>query len=181
MIMRLVLASAMVLALVCSAARAQESAGIPEAIIQELDGLVGTWEVEGNIGDISVKGQRIIRWVRSEDGRKICLMTRVTDMRGDNSVSGVSLIGWNAVENRIEDRGFGANGEHATLSWTVESPGKWNGDWKFIEGGVEMKSTAVLIKKSPREYLVEGTIESGVAFRQVLRKVADAKKRGAKQ
>jgi len=99
---------------------------------------------------------------------------------GDKTRSGVTLIGWNAAQNRIEDRGFDANGGSGMLLWTVGSTGEWKGDLTFVADGKELKSTAVLIKKGPREIVTEGTTATGEASRYVFRKVADAKK-GKKQ
>jgi hypothetical protein len=180
MIMRIATASIMALALFCATAWGQETSGIPEDIIKALDGLVGTWEIEGKIGDATETGQFTCRWAKSDDGRKCCLTGRFSYKKGDKTRSGVTLIGWNAVHNCIEDRGFDANGGNGRLLWTVESPDKWQGDLTFVEDGKELKSTAVLIKKGPQEIVTEGTTATGEASRYVFRKVADAKK-GKKQ
>jgi hypothetical protein len=174
--MRIATASIMALALLCGTAWGQEKPGIPEDIIKELDGLVGTWEVEGKIGDVTETGQFTCRWANSDDGKKCCLTGRFSYKTGDKSRSGVTLIGWNAVCNCIEDRGFDVNGGNGRLLWTVESPNQWQGDLTFVEDGKELKSTAVLIRKGPQEIVTEGTTATGEASRYVFRKVADAKK-----
>ena len=53
-------------------AAAQEAA-VPDEIIKELDGLVGTWESEGKVGGEEQTGGFTCRWARSEDKRKVCL------------------------------------------------------------------------------------------------------------
>lgn len=174
--MRIAIAAIMGLALLGATTWGQETSGVPDTIINELETLVGTWEVEGKIGEITETGQFTCRWARSDDGKKYCLRGRFSYKKGDKTRSGVTLIGWNAANNRIEDRGFDVNGGSGMLLWTVESPGKWKGDLIFVEDGKELKSTAVLIKKGPQEIVTEGTTATGETARYVFRKLADAKK-----
>ena len=47
----------MAVAFLGNVAFGQEAAGIPDEIIKELDGLVGTWTVEGKIGDKEQTGE----------------------------------------------------------------------------------------------------------------------------
>ena len=61
----------------------QETAGIPDEIIKELDALVGTWKVEGKIGDKEQTGKFTCRWGRTEDKKKVCLVGRFSYKTGE--------------------------------------------------------------------------------------------------
>jgi hypothetical protein len=180
MIMRNAMSAITVLTLLGATAWGQESSGIPDNIIKELDFFVGTWESEGKIGDVTETGRFTCRWARTDDGKQCCLIGRFSYKRGDKTRSGVTLLGWNAAKKCIEDRGFDGNGGNGRLLWTVESPDTWKGEMTFVEDGKEVTSSGVLIKKGPREIVMETTSETGEASRFVFRKVADAKK-GKKQ
>jgi hypothetical protein len=175
MIMKVATSSSILaLAVSCAAACAQEAPGIPDNIIKALDGLVGRWEVEGKAGNVTETGQFTCLWAQTDEGKRCCLIGRFAYKRGGKTRSGVTMIGWNAVKNCIEDRGFDANGGNARLFWTVTSPDQWQGDLTFVEDGNEVKSTGVLTRKGPREIVVETTTETGEASRFVFRKVADS-------
>ena len=152
-------------------------AGIPKDIIKELDNLVGTWEVEGKIGDLTQTGSFTCRWARSENKKKVCLIGRFSYKTGDKVRSGVTLLGWNAAKECIEDRGFDANGGNTTLRWTIKSSTMWQGDMITFEDGKEVKSEVVLVKKGPSEIVMESESEAGDVARFVFRKVKDEGKR----
>jgi hypothetical protein len=160
---------------------AQEAAGIPEEITQELNGLVGTWKSEGKVGGKEQTGEFTCRWARTEDGKKVCLTGRFSYKTGDEVRSGVTLIGWNAAKKCIEDRGFDANGGNSVLYWTVKSPTQWDGEIVRVEDGQEVKLKAVLVKKRPSEIVMESESETGEASRWVFRKVKGARKKKARK
>ena len=113
----------MAVAFLGNAVFGQEAAGIPDEIIKELDGLVGTWTVEGQD-----RRQGADRRVHLPVGyelrtrRRCCLRGRVTYTTTEMTRAWRHLLGWNAAKNCIEDRGFDANGGNARLLWTVKSP-----------------------------------------------------------
>jgi hypothetical protein len=160
---------------------AQEAAGIPDDIIQELRGLVGTWKSEGKVGDKEQTGEFTCRWARTEGGERVCLIGRFSYKTGDEVRSGVTLIGWNAARKCIEDRGFDANGGNGVLYWTVKSPTQWDGEVVRVADGQTVKSKAVLVKKGPSEIVMESESETGEASRWVFRKVKGARKKKAKE
>jgi hypothetical protein len=161
-------------------AAAQEAA-IPDEIIKQLDGLVGTWKVEGKVGDEQQKGGFTLRWARTDDNKKVCLIGRGSYEAGGVTRSSVSLIGWNAAKKCIEDRGFDANGGNGVLYWKVKSPTQWDGVVVMVEDGQEVESKAVLVKKGPSEIVMESESQTGEASRWVFRKVKGARKKKAKQ
>jgi hypothetical protein len=160
---------------------AAQDASIPDEIIQELDGLVGTWKSEGMLGGEEQTGGFTCRWARSEGKKKVCLIGRFSYKTGDAVRSGVTLIGWNAAKKCIEDRGFDALGGNATLLWSIQSPTLWKGDVTIVEGGETMKAKADLVKKGPSEMIYEAEIDNGETARVVFRKVQGARKKQAKQ
>ena len=169
-------------ALLCGTSRAQDPTGIPDNINKELNAFVGTWEVEGKIGNTIQTGGFTFRWARGGDGKKCCLIGRGSYKIGETKTqSTVSLLGWNAVEKCIEDRGFDANGGNARLLWTVVKPGHWEGKISVVDDGAEVKSTGVLIWKSPTEIVSEGKLENGDSVRFVFRKIKNTPKRRAKK
>jgi hypothetical protein len=159
----------------------QDTAGIPDEIVKELDGLVGTWKTEGKIGDKEQTGEFTCRWERTEEKKKVCLRGRFSYKTGNDTRSGVTLLGWNAAKNCIEDRGFDANGGNARLLWTVKSPTEWQGEVVTVENGKEVKSKAVIIKKGSSEIVMESESETGEAARFVFRKVEEEPKKKAKR
>ncbi len=168
-------------AFVSSVAIAERPATIPDNIVKELSSLVGTWEVEGKIGDVTQTGHFTCRWAKGEDGKKCCVVGRFCYDTDGKIRSGVTLIGWNAVKECIEDRGFDGNGGNARLLWTVESPTKWLGDVSIVADGKEVKQKAVLIKKGSKEIVCEGELETGETSRFVFRKVEGKPKRKTKE
>jgi hypothetical protein len=171
----------MAVAFLGNAVFGQEAAGIPDEVIKELDVLVGTWTVEGKIGDKEQTGEFTCRWERTEDKRKVCLRGRFSYKTGDDTRSGVTLLGWNAAKNCIEDRGFDANGGNARLLWTVKSPTEWQGEVVTVENGKEVTSKAVLIKKGPSEVVMETESDTGEVARFVFRKVEEEPKKKDKK
>jgi hypothetical protein len=100
----------MTVAFLSNAVFGQEAAGIPDEIIKELDVLVGTWTVEGKIGDKEQTGGFTCRWMRTDDKKKCCLLGRGTYTTDGKTNIHVSLMGWNAANKCIEDRGFASDG-----------------------------------------------------------------------
>ncbi len=151
----------------------QEAAGIPEEIIKELDGLVGTWQIEGKMGERKETGTYTCWWGRTVDKRKVCLVGRFSYKSGDSIRNGWNLIGWNAVKKCIEDRGFDANGGNVTIYWTPKSVKEWQGEFIMVANGKEAKSKATLIKKSPSEIVTESESGKGEVARFVFKKVSE--------
>ncbi len=149
----------------------QEATGIPEEIIKELDGLVGTWQIEGKVGGKDQTGSYTCWWGRSEDKKKACLVGRFSYKSGDWTRSGMNLIGWNSVKKCIEDRGFDANGGNATIYWTPVSETEMRGVVLMVGNGKEVKLNATLIKKGPSEIVTESKGENGEVARFVFKKV----------
>jgi hypothetical protein len=172
-------AAAVVVTGLHNVAAAQEVT-IPDEIIKELDGLVGTWKSEGKLGGEEQTGGFTCRWGRSEDKKKVCLIGHFSYTTGDEVRSGVTLIGWNAAKKCIEDRGFDVLGGNATLLWTVESPKLWRGDVTIVENGETITAKADLVKKSPTEIVYEAEMDNGDTARVVFRKVKGARKKKAK-
>lgn len=160
-------------------ALAQEASGIPDEIVKELGSIVGTWEVEGKIGDKKQTGGFTLRWARTDEKKKICLIGEFSYKTGEEVRSGITLIGWDAAKKCIEDRGFDANGGNATLYWKVKSPTQWQGEVVMVENGKEVKSEAVLIKKGPSEIVMESQSETGEVARFVFRKAKREKRKKA--
>lgn len=158
-------------------ALAAEASGIPDEIVKELGSLVGTWEVEGKVGDKQQTGGFTLRWARTDEKEKICLIGEFSYKTGEEVKSGVTLIGWNAGKKCIEDRGFDANGGNATLYWKVKSPTQWQGEVVMVENGKEVESEAVLIKKGPSEIVMESESETGEVARFVFRKAKRERKK----
>ena len=161
-------------------ALAQKAVGIPGEIVKELDSLVGTWESEGKVGDKEQSGGFTCRWARTDEKEKICLVGRFSYKTGDEIRRGITLIGWNAAKECIEDRGFDANGGNVVLYWKVKSPTQWQGEVVMVEDAKEVKSKAVLIKKGPSEIVMESDRETGEVARFVFRKAKREKKKEAK-
>lgn len=161
-------------------APAQEANGIPQDIVATLDSIVGTWSVEGNVGDKKHSGEFTLRWQRTEDNKKVCLLGRFSFVTGGEPRSGVTLIGWNAANKCIEDRGFDANGGNGVLYWTIESPTHWRGETVAARDGETMTGKSELIKKSDSEYVMESEYDNGDVSRIVLRKEKRQRKKKAK-
>lgn len=128
-------------AFVSSVAFAEEPAGIPDNIVTELSSLVGTWEVERKIGDVTQTGHFTCRWEKDEEGKKCCIIGRFRYDTNGEIRSGVTLIGWNAVKKCIEDRG---------LMETEETPGCCGLSNRQLSGGVTCPSWLTAKRSSRR-------------------------------
>ncbi|TWU34846.1 hypothetical protein [Novipirellula artificiosorum] len=170
--------AAIVTANTCVVASAE---GIPDEIVKELDYLVGKWESEGNVGDKRQVWGFTCRWARTESKEKICLIGEFSYKTGDETKSGVTLIGWNAAKGCIEDRGFDALGGNATLLWKVESPTKWIGEISLVEKGETLNSVAELIKTNDSECVMKDKDKNGNVSKIVFRKVKQERKKKAKE
>lgn len=178
--MRILTITLVAFTVLCGVVHAQEPSGIPENIIKELDSLVGTWETEGKVGDKVETGGFTCRWVRTDDKKKVCLIGHFSYTTEDATRSGVTLIGWNATEKCIEDRGFAAFGGNARLLWTVKSPTEYQGKFLMVENGKEVKSKGVLIKRGPSEIVMESESDTGEVARWVFRRVKEEGKKKPK-
>jgi hypothetical protein len=156
---------------------AEEAAGIPADIIKELDWLVGTWKAEGKVGDEMQTGGFTCRWAKTEGKKKVTLIGRFSYTTGDETRSGITLVGWNAAKRCIEDRGFDDLGGNAALCWTVESATLWRGNVTIVQDGQTVTAKADLVKKGPSEFVYEAEMDNGDVARIVFRKV---KKEGQK-
>ena len=160
-------------------ALAQESSGIPDEIVKELDGIVGTWKVE--LADPQQKGEITFRWERTENKEKICLSGRSFFVIDGRRLHGVSLVGWNAGKQCIEDRGFDANGGNGVLYWKIDSPTLWKGESIDVADGKTVTGKVFLVRKSPSEFVFEAEYENGDVSRSVMRKVKRERKKTAKE
>ena len=155
---------------------AEDKPGIPDEIIAELDGLVGTWAVDGNVGDKKQTGDFICRWAQNRQNRRCCIIGDFSYTIGDQLSSGVTLIGWNATEGCIEDRGFDAQGGNGRLLWTVKSPTHWTGVITIVRSGEEVEAEAHLIKKEDGSIVYEAEGDDGKVARHVFTKVKKERK-----
>ena len=162
-------------------ALAQEASGIPDEIVKELDRLVGTWKAEGKIGDKQQSGEFTLRWARTEDKKKICLSGRFLFVVAGEETRGVTLIGWNAAKQCIEDRGFDASGGNGVLYWKIDSPTLWKGESIDVADGKTVTGKVFLVRKSPSEFVFEAEYENGDVSRSVMRKVKRERKKTAKE
>lgn len=147
----------------------QEAGGIPDDIIKELDAFVGTWSVEGKIGEKEVTGTCRLRWVRGEDGKNCCLSGFGKYTVDGKTKTFASLMGWNAAAKCIEDRGFDTEGGSGINIWTVTSPGTWKGELRMVENGKEATAKSDLIVKGRTEIVMESQSETGEVARFVFR------------
>ena len=157
-------------------ALADEGTGIPDEIIKEMDYFVGTWKAEGNVGGKVQTGGITLRWAPMKDGKKVCLIGRFSYTTGDETRSGVTLIGWNAAKKCIEDRGFNDLGGNGTLYWFIESATKWRGEIVTVMDGEEINSKADLIKKGDSEIVIESVTDDGEVSRVEYTKVERKRK-----
>lgn len=172
---------AVTIAVFGNVALADDAPGIPDEIIKELGSLVGTWEVQGTVGDKTQTGGFTCRWAQSKEKRKCCLIGKFSYTTGDELTSGMTLIGWNAAKKCIEDRGFDAQGGNATLLWTVKSPTLWRGDITMVRGGEEIKATADLVKKDNGDFVYEAEMDNGEVASLVFTKVSKERRKKANE
>lgn len=145
---------------------------IPGTVIKDLDGFVGSWEAEGNLGDKLRTGTFRCDWEYGPDGEKCCLKGHFAYKRGDSHRSGINLIGWNAEENSVEDRAFTIDGGHGTILWNRLSDTHWRGTMRSYDDGDVVESKLELIKKGPNEFVMEGKTNDGVVSRVVCRRAS---------
>jgi hypothetical protein len=162
-------------------APAEEASGIPDEVVKVFDDFVGKWEAEGKIGDNAHSGIFTCRWARTEAGKNVCLIGKFSYETGGEERSGVNLIGWNSAKECVEDRGFNANGDNATLYWTLESPNHWRGEIIAARGDETITAKADFIKKSESEWVMEAEYDNGDVSRVVYRKVKRERKKKAKE
>jgi hypothetical protein len=162
-------------------ASAEEASGIPDEIVKQLDGLVGTWKAEGKIGDKQQTGEFTLRWERTDDKKKICLFGRFLFVVDGKESRGVTLIGWNAGKQCIEDRGFDANGGNGILYWKIDSPTLWKGELIDFADGKTVTGEVYLVRKSNSEFVFEAEYDNGDVTRSVMRKVKRERKKKAKE
>ena len=159
-----------------TSAFAQKGTGIPGEIVQELNWIVGTWKAEGKVGDDTQTGEFACRWATTKSKLGVCLIGRFSYTTGDETRSGVTLIGWNAAKKCIEDRGFSDTGGNGTLYWFIESDTKWRGEIIRVVDGETIKAKADLIKKGDSEIVLESESEDGEVSRVVYKKVQRKRK-----
>ena len=174
-------AAAIALTSLHRATSAEEAGGIPDEIVKELDSLVGTWETEGKIGNKRQTGEFTLRWERTAEKKKICLSGKFLFVVDGNESRGVTLIGWNAGKQCIEDRGFDANGGNDVLYWKVKSPTLWKGELVSVADGETVTAKADLIRKSDTEFVMEAEYDNGDISRSVMRKAERERKKKAKK
>ena len=162
--------------LIGNVARAQEQVGVPEEIAKELSYLVGTWKFEGKIGDDVMAGTVSYSWARSKEKEKYSLVENWSYKEGDTSVTGISLMGWNAAKKCLVEVGFNSAGSCFQTWWTVKSPTEWRGEFADVEEGKEVEGKGVVIKKGSGEFVYEGETTAGETGRLVFRKVTKERK-----
>jgi hypothetical protein len=87
-----------------------------EAVLTDLDWLVGSWAAEENGG----KMEATCRWVAD----KKFLERKFSVTRGDKVVSsGVQMIGWNPQSQQVQSWVFTSDGGHAVGIWTPRKDG----------------------------------------------------------
>ncbi len=82
----------------------------------DLEFLIGDWVAEEH----GVQMHSVCRWVA--DGHFVARTYTNTDIDGSET-SGLQLIGWNPVEQRMQSWTFSPNGGHAIGVWTVTPTG----------------------------------------------------------
>jgi hypothetical protein len=116
----------------------------------ELDFLVGTWTIEGRVGDQKFQGEQQVKWAPG----KHCLIENWTGALGEMKVHGTAVIGWEVDEGQIVDTGFIDTVGHRTIRWTVANDKVWEGRMRGFLLGKKAETAVRLEKKSPRQFVV---------------------------
>ena len=153
-----------------------EQSQVPKKMIGELQGLVGTWEVEGRIGDEKITATWSARWAPG----KHCLMRRSTRLKEDQKIVGIGVIGWDAATETITEQVFFSNNDCALLRWKVMSPDKWEGVVTGFLDGEAINNKVKFTKKGPDEILYEEEGADGKEIEAILRKISRKKEKGPK-
>ncbi len=154
-----------------------QQGGVPNDVVEQLEYMVGTWNVTGNLSDEEFTGTASYRWTASRGKRKCCLTTNWMIKRGGEPHPGTSLIGWNAAKKCLVECGFNAAGGCSMMIYTIKSAKEWRGEFAEVHDGEEIKGKGVLIKKGPTEFVYEGETTTGETGRLVFKKVDKKRER----
>jgi hypothetical protein len=157
----------------------QEQTEVPGDILAELDYFVGTWQIEGRIGEKQLKGTWSTRWARG----KHCLIQQSSETVEGEAKPAMStgVCGWDPAKKRITHHVFWSDNTCYTLRYMVKSPTEWEGEVTGVGGGVEFTAKNKLVKKGPDEFVYESRNSDGEEIEGVFRKVEARKGRGRRK
>jgi len=98
-----------------------EDPAVPQRAKDALNFLVGSWTVDGRVGEQKYKGEQQTRWAQG----KHCVIANWTGSLGNREVHGTAIIGWDAGEGQVVDAGFIDTVGHRTIRWTIENDNAW--------------------------------------------------------
>ena len=150
-----------------TALQGQEEGQVPKEMLKELQYLVGTWKVEGIVGDEKVEGTWSVRWGPG----KYCLMRQSSVSFGDETVTGIGIIGWDGATKTITEQVFSSKNDSALLRWKVLPSGNWEGELSGFRDGKKVNSTLKFTKKGRGEIVYEEKTADGEGVEGILRKV----------
>lgn len=112
---------------------------LPKAVFQNLDRLVGNWEVSGERnGESFSEGTYSAKWNTDQTG---LILTSGNPVVGLAHGLGI----WDAAAERYHETWLAADGRLVTHSWKLESETRWSGSAKVVEpDGTASSGTAEL-------------------------------------
>lgn len=114
---------------------------VPPEVLESWSFLIGDWEIDGEVGEVAVKGTARFDWAEG----KHCYFGRQVWQVGQNGgiVQLTQIGGWDAAEHATVEQGFSSAGSAATVHYSpataagqgisgtingVDSPGaRWSG------------------------------------------------------
>jgi hypothetical protein len=151
---------------VAAVVHGQQTPPIPDHVLKQLESMVGTWQIEGTLEGVPAEGTWRARWSPG----KHCLM-RESHLAAGLLGTGIGVIGWDPVTERITEQVFFNTGEAALLRWSILPSGDWEGVIAAHRRGRKIESTAQMIKKGLDEVVYIETLSTGEKIELTLRKI----------
>ena len=144
--------------------------------MKELEYLVGTWKMEGELDGQEWAATTSYQWARGGGKKKYCLTTNWMVKYGGKNFPGVSIVAWNAAKKELTECGFNVAGDYFMTRWTIKSSTEWRGEFLDVRDGQEFKGKAEVTKKGPTKFIYESQRTTGETARIVCEKVTKERK-----
>jgi hypothetical protein len=161
-------------ATLATAAPPAESIKLPKDVIRMYEYAVGTWQIEGRVGDVRLKGTWTCRWAPGKHFQLISASVKSEGAKKPRKMSAVS--GYDPVNKRTIEQIYWSDGSYYRISYDAANPivdeGTIPGEVSGEEAGKAMKSELQVVRKGPREFLYLSKDAAGDEVEVVFRKVA---------
>lgn len=160
--------------------QADDGSPLPEEIAKMYECQMGTWKIEGSVGEDTATARWSCRWAR---GKHCYFITCSADSVDEEGVvhKMAAIGGYDSTKQQTIEKIFWSNDRHYTIRYDVSSPilevGVYKGEIECVEKGKTYTAPVNVERKGPSVFVYRSETAEGDKIELVFRKVERARRK----